>query len=271
MREARIITLLTGFFIAFCTLPLHADITIRYDQVYQDQQKQPLYSIFIKSNLIRFNHLNGQKSSILINLANGEIVQVHTASKRFFKTDAKTLNQYASFYRDNKTLVQGLIDQGMAQLDSTNRNKVEQLLQGLKKGNANSSSLSVQPTKSIHQVLGVPCHIMAIFDHDQRVRDICLADYQQLELSQSDIYSLEQLKQTIAQFKPSAPKKYQQLLDTLVTGLQKLSGIPLKTVQYAETGKIVNMIQAANISVRNINTETFLIPEEFEQQMFPVL
>ena len=143
MREARIITLLAGFFIAFCSLQLNADMTIRYDQVYQNQQKQPLYSILIKNNLIRFNHLKGQQSSILINLANGEIVQLHAASKRFFKTDAQTLNQYASFYRDNRTLVQGLIDQGMAQLDPENKNKVATVYSHtLSKGGSSSGHCS---------------------------------------------------------------------------------------------------------------------------------
>ena len=201
----------------------------------------------------------------------GDIAQVHAASKQYFKTSAQTLNQYASFYRDNRTLVQGLIDQGMSQLAPQNRDKVQQILQGFKQGNNKATDLSFKQTSITAQVLGVNCQVLAIYEKGLRIRDICLADYPQLELTQQDINSLERLKATVEQFKPSAPKKYQQLLSTLASGMKQLSGVPLKIVHYSPEGKILSIVQAGNISVRNINTDTFIIPADYEQQMFPVL
>ena len=271
MRATQIISFLSLVLVSFYHVQLHADITIRYDQVLQNHKKLPVYSASIKKSLIRLNQLQGQQSSILVNLDNGDIAQVHGPSKRYFKTTAQTLSQYAAFYKNNRTMVQGLIDQGMSQLDPQNRDQVQQILQGLKKGNAAAAKFSFQQTKSLHQVLGVTCRVMAIFDGDQRVRDICLASYQQLELSPADIQSLERLRSSVEEFKPSAPKKYQELMSSISTGMNQLSGVPLKIIQYAADGKIHNIVQAGSISVRNINTDTFLIPAEYEEQMFPVL
>ena len=271
MRATRIISFLSLVLVSFYHVQLHADITIRYDQVLQNLKKRPVYSASIKNSLIRLNQLQGQQSSILVNLDNGDIAQVHGPSKRYFKTTAQTLNQYASFYKNNRTLVQGLIDQGMSQLDPQNRDQVQQILKSLQKGNAAASNFSVQQTQSVQQVLGVSCKVLAIFDGEQRVRDICLASYQQLELSPADIKSLERLRSSVEEFKPSAPKEYQDLMSSISTGMNQLSGVPLKITQYSPDGKIHNMVQAGSISVRNINTETFLIPAEYEEQMYPVL
>lgn len=266
MRAGPSISLLLIVF----TTNIWADLSIRYD-VISKNHKKPINTVLIKQDLVRINQIPESQSSVMIDLNSGDIVQIHSQSRRYFKINAHTLGQYASFYKQNKTMLQGLIDQGLQQLNPQKRGQVEQFIQNYNQGSASLNQLNIKPTRKTDTVLGVECKVLAIFNQGKLQREVCISNYQQLGLKSSDVKSLEQLKNFVQQFKQSAPREQQEMLDLLSSTVVQLNGLPMKLVNYHVNGKVRNIIQAGSISFRSIPAQAYRIPEDYQQQRLPVL
>ena len=174
MRVAAIISLLGFFF----TSNLWADLSIRYDSIH-NQQKKPLNSVQIKQELVRINQISASQPSVMIDLSSGDIVQLHPQSRRYFKINAQTLGQYVSIYQKNKTMIQGLIDHGIQQLNPEKRGQVQQWMQKFNQGSQQLDQIAVRSSGKLDQVLGVQCNVVVMSYQEKILREVCLADYQQ--------------------------------------------------------------------------------------------
>jgi len=266
MRTAAIISFLCLLF----TGNLWADLSIRYDAI-SNQQKRPFNYVLIKQELVRINQAPATQPSVMIDLSNGDIVQLHPQSRRYFKINAQTIGQYVSIYQKNKTMIQGLIDHGIQQLNPQKRNQVQEWMQQFKQGSKTIDQITLRQTGKIDEVLGVECNVVAMLNKGQLQREVCLSNYQQLGLNQQDVNSLEQLKKFVHQFKQTAPPEHQELLNMIADGIAELEGIPLKIVNYRSNGEVRNIVQAGSISFRAIPDQDYRIPEDYQQQSFPVL
>ena len=148
----------------------------------------------------------------MLNLGNGELIQLDDRNRSYFKTNTETLNQYLSIYRSNREMIQGLIDQSLRQLEPEKRAQVEQMVNQLQQP-LETSTLKIKPTDQTDQVLGVECRVISLFDQDRHTRDICVSDYQQMKLTAADRQSLERLRQFIQHFRDSAPGQQQDLIE----------------------------------------------------------
>jgi hypothetical protein len=266
MRAAAIIS----FLVLIYTGNLWADLSIRYVTI-TDNQKRPFNSVMIKQELVRINQVQESKPSVMIDLNSGDIVQLHPQSRRYFKINAQTLGQYVSIYQQNKTMFQGLIDHGIQQLDPQKRNQVQEWMQKFNTGSKNINNISIKPTGKKDSVLGVECTVLAMLNNGRLQREVCISDYKQLGLNPEDVQSLEQLKKFVHQFKQSAPQQHQELLSMVADGVSELKGIPLKMVNYHANGTIKNIVQAGSISFKSIPDQAYHIPQDYQQQQFPVL
>lgn len=262
-------TAIISFLFLLYTGYLSADITIRYDAI-AGKQKKPVHSVSIKPNRVRIRQLTGHQPSVMVNLSSGDIVQLNPDKRQYFLINAQTLNQYVSLYRQNKDMLQVLIDQGIQHLDPQKRSQIEQMLKQFD-DQAESSGTLIKNTDKSDKVLGVECRISSLYQQGQRVSDVCLADYQRLPLNRHDVQSLEQLKKLIQQFKQTAPKQQQDMLSIVVDGIEKLDGLPMKIVNYYTNGKIRNIIQAGAISFKKIPDQLYRIPQDYQKQLAPVL
>ena len=265
MRAAQIIALLLPLFTNYVS----ADMTIRYDAI-SPQHKKPVSTVLIKHNLVRINNVASNQPDVMVDLASGDLVQLHHESKSYFKINAQTVNQYVSLYRQNKDLMQALISQGSKYLGSEKRNQIQHMIDQYDQKSALPSSISFKNTGNSDQVLGVQCKIFTLIDQGRRTTDVCLAPYQQLKLSPEDVQSFEQLKKLTQQFKQSSPQQ-QDLLTIMANGLENLNGVPMKVVYYDPNGKIKNIIQAGSISLRPVAKLTYQIPQGFQQKLTPLL
>lgn len=266
MRAALIISFLMIYYSGIAG----ADLSIRYDSI-SKKQKGPFNTFLIKQGLIRIDPPLETSHSVMIDLDSGDIVQLHAPSKRYFKVNAQTLGEYASFYQQNKSMLQGLIDQGLRQLHPQKRDRVEQIIDNYNKGSRTISQLSIQPMNKSGQVLGVDCSLFGVFNNGKLEREVCISSYQQLGLRSDDIRSLEQLKKFIQQFRQSVPREQKEVLELLSNTLAKINGLPMKIVNLYPNGKIKNIIQAASISLQSIPEQAYRIPQDYQQQTLPVL
>jgi hypothetical protein len=266
IKAAGIIAILVAYYSA----SVCADLTIHYDSI-QPSGKQPLHSVLIKQQLVRIDQPAASSTSVMINMNSGDIVQLHPESRRYFRINAQTINEYASFYQRNKSMLQGLIDHGLARLDRDKRDQVEGFIDGLKNGSKAMQHIDIRLSGRMDEVLGVECAVLGIFNKGQLEREVCISPYDQLGLEADDIQSLEQLKQFVQQFRDAAPKLQQELLETLSNALTRLNGLPMKVVNYYPDGKIRNIIKASSISFRPIPDQAYRIPGGFQEQNMPVL
>jgi hypothetical protein len=269
VKAAGIIAILFAHYSAGVT----ADLSIRYDSI-QQSGKQPLHNVLIKQDLVRIDQpaQSAQSApSVMINMNSGDIVQMDPESRRYFRINAKTINEYASFYQRNKSMLQGLIDHGLAQLDPRKRDQVEGLIEDFENGSRAMKDIDIRPSGRSDQVLGVDCAILGIFNKGKLEREVCISSYDRLGLELADIKSVEQLKGFVQQFRDAAPKRQQQLLRLLGNALTQVDGLPMKVVNYHPDGTIRNIIKASSISFRKIPEQAYRIPGDFQEQNLPVL
>lgn len=268
MRAALIISFLMIYYSGIAA----ADLSIRYDSISENQHR-PFNTVLIKRGLIRVNPPRASSHSVMIDLDSGDIVQLHAPSKRYFKVNAQTLGEYASFYQQNKSMLQGLIDQGLRQLNPQKRERVEQIINNYNKGSKTfgEGELSIQPMHRTEQVLGVDCSLFGVYNKGKLQRKVCISSYQQLGLKRDDVHSVEQLKRFIQRFRQSVPGKQKEVLELISNTLAEIHGLPLKIVNLYPNGQIKNTIQAASISLRSIPEQAYRIPQDYQQQTLPVL
>jgi hypothetical protein len=265
MRVVRIIT----FLMLYYTFNVSADLSIRYDIV-KPGKNLPYHSILIKRDLVRINRDIDQTNAILLNLRTGDIAQLYNPTSRYFEINIQTIDQYIGFYKQNKTLLQGLIDQGMTQLGPQQRDQVQQFLDQYN-NSASVKQLDIKVTKQKQKILGVNCTVIAVFEQGILQSEVCMSGYRQLGLHADNINSLELLKRFIQQFKHSAPKKHQQLFELIAQPDQEMNGLPMQLVNYRPDGKIAYVIQAGAISLRKIPEQAYRIPPGFQANNFPIL
>ncbi len=265
MWVVRIIT----FLMLYYTFNVSADLSIRYDIV-KPGKNRPYHSILIKRDLVRINKDIDQTNAILLNLRTGDIAQLHNPTSRYFEINIQTIDQYIGFYKQNKTLLQGLIDQGMTQLGPQQRDQVQQFLDQYKTNPASVKQFDIRVTKQKQKVLGVECSVIAVFEQGILQSEVCMSGYRQLGLHADNINSLELLKRFIQQFKRSAPKKHQPLFELITQPDKELNGLPMQLVSYQPDGKVAYVIQAGAISLRKIPAQAYRIPPGFQANNFPI-
>ena len=266
MRAALIISFLLIYYSGSSV----ADLSIRYDTIGKHQQK-PLDTLLIKQGLVRINPPVESAQSVMIDLDNGDIIQLHPQSKRYFKINAETLGGYAKFYTQNRSMLQGLIDQGMRQLSPDKRDQVEQIIGSYKRGSKQIRQMNIRALDKTDRVLGVGCSVYGIFKNGQLQREVCISSYQQLGLNEDDVQSLEQLKKFIQQFRQSVPREQQQIVNLLSNTLAELNGLPMQIVSLYPNGEVRVVVKAASISFRSIPPQAYRIPNDYQQQALPVL
>ncbi len=247
-----------------------ADLHIRYQTMGQNHAG-PVHSVLIKPGMIRIDPVSGAEQSVLIDLDNGDIVQLHSRSKRYFKINAHTLGQYASFYQNNRSMLQGLIDQGIRYMDASKRQQVEELIKQYDKGSKTLKELELRAMGRVQLVLGAECEMFGLFRKKQLQSEVCISSYKQLGLNSRDMRSIEQLKEFILRFNHSLPGSKQATLALFSRTLGDDRGIPLKVVNYHVNGQVRDVIQATSISFRPIPARAYRIPQDFHPQATPVL
>ena len=264
MRAIHIIT----FLLLLYTGSLLADISIRYDAI-TGTYKRPVHTLHIRQQHVRLGQSNDEQPAVIINLATGDITQLNPANKRFFVTNAQTLNQYVSFYRQNQSMLQGLIDHGLQQLNSSQRDQIQGLMKQFKKPET-LSGIEIRPSTKTDQVLGANCRVISLYEQGLLRRDVCISDYRQLQLDAADIKSLQLLKQMLQQFSSSVANGQQDLLALMSDGFENIDGLPMKIVSYTVDGKVSEVIQAGAVSFRQIPPQIFSIPTTYQQQSMPI-
>ena len=266
MRAGASISLLLMVF----TTNIWADLTVRYNSIGKNH-KTPLSTVLIKKDQVRINLKPESQRSILVKLSSGDMAQIDIKNRRYFQINAHTMGRYASFYQSNKSLLQGLIESGLRQLKPQEKDQVTQFMQDYDQGQKTLKQISIRPTSKTEIVLGVECRVLAVFKKQRLEREVCISDYEQLGLSPGDVKSLEQLKGFIQQFKTSAPKQQQEMLELISNTLLQTNGLPMKLINYKANGTVKNIIQAGSISLKKIPLQRYQIPEGYKLQSLPIL
>ncbi|MEJ2372856.1 MAG: hypothetical protein P8Y16_03525 [Sulfurimonas sp.] len=100
-----------------------------------------------------------------------------------------------------------------------------------------------------------------------RVQDICMARYTDIDVPPADVHGLERLKALAREFRQTTTPAQQDLLSFIANGVENLKGIPMKVVSYNAQGKPQFIIQAGRISFIN-NKSCFYTSSSFITESF---
>ena len=264
MRAIFIISFLALTF----TAAVRADITLRYDVMRGDKTLSQ-HQVLLKQNKVRISNRSPHQQDFMLDLKSGDIIQLNKQQKSYFTINTQTLNQYVSLYRQNQGLFQGLINQGMSQLDPQQQARVQRMMKNFASA-GDKSAFKLAPTRHRKQILGVSCQVIQMWQGQQLLRDICVASYADLQLPADVIDSFERLKKLIGQFRQQANVN-SDLLGMMAQRLETLQGLPMEIVERLPNGKVRQVTRLANISLRGIAPDLYRIPPGFQQKMMPVM
>jgi hypothetical protein len=264
-QAARIIALAS---LVFSSL-VQADLTIRYDAV-KGQQRQAFQALMLKGPLLRVDPASPVPPSVLVDVASGDIVQLHEPSGRYFRVNAETIDTYVNLYRNNRTMLQGLIDQGLSRFPPGQKSDIQEVIRQFDRHQATSQALEIRRTDKVDEVLGANCQVLSVVDRGRITSQVCIAEYAELGLDTDDVRDLERLKLFALKFRDTAPGRHRELF-SLLAGPEKLNGIPLKVIRYRDNGEVSQVIVARSISFRPIPPQAYRIPAHFRERSTPIL
>jgi hypothetical protein len=265
MRAARIIALAV---LVYSSTAI-SDLTIRYDSV-QGKQRQAYQVLMLKGPLLRVNPASKHPPSVLVDVDSGDIVQLHAPTQRYFRVNADTIDSYVDFYRNNRSMVQGFIDHGLARFAPAQKTDIEALIRQFDQRQPAVSSLQIRPTGKMDEILGARCRVVSVYQRSLLTSQVCIADYAELGLDQQQIHDLDRLKAFALKFRDTAPKRHRELF-SMLAGPNAVNGVPLKIVHFQQDGSVSRVIVAASISLQQIPRQAYHIPDHFQQLPTPIL
>jgi len=264
----RIIFIIT-FLAATYSCDTLADLTLQYDRQRAQQTPLPI-QVTLKQQRLRISTPSPAQSDLLLDVTTGDIIQLHKQQQSYFSINVKTLNQYVGLYRQNSSLLQGLIAQGLTQVDPAKRSRIENMMNKFKGNAQNPLPVSLKPRPQTRQILGVNCHRVEIWQGKQHLSDVCVASFRDLQFAPDDVKTLQQLKAMLQQFRQQTNDQ-QDILGMIAKGLENLDGLPLEVVKLNDDGSVHDITRLQRISLRSVADSTMQIPAGFKQKMTPAM
>jgi hypothetical protein len=261
LKRCAIIPVLWLFFSA----PSLADLTLRYDAL-TGGNRHPAQRIRLAHGMLRIDPLAGPDMSILIDLQRGRLIQIRHDRKRYFSIPLTTLLQYGSLYENNRTVFQGLIDQGLRQLDPRQRAQAERFLGQLK--HPKRAQIRLQPLNRRAEVLGLRCESVALLQPGSAARELCIGRYRDLGLDPQDQASLDQLGELAEALQQM---RMSQWFDGVARAWRELDGLPLEIRALDRDGRVREHWRLGRLSRSPIADETMQIPPGYQPSNTPLI
>jgi hypothetical protein len=256
-----IITTLLLFFSAGAM----ADITLRYDEVQGDRHR-PLQQAQLARGFLRIDPLDSPKLSLLIDLKQGDLYQLRHDQRRFFRIALRSLLQYSGLYENNRSVFQGLVDQGLRQLDPGQRAQAERFLRQLSK--PRRARIEIRPLPRKGRVLGIDCRYLAVLQPGSAPREICVTPFRRLGLGADDLRNIQQLQSLARGLQQAGLSRW---FGSLLRGWQDLGGLPMEVLARGSDGRVLEHWRLGRLSRSPIRSGTLQRPAGYEESTTPLL
>jgi len=261
LKRCAIIPVLWLFFSA----PGLADLTLRYDAL-TGGKSHPAQRVRLAHGMLRIDPLGGPEMSILVDLQRGRLIQIRHDRKRYFSIPLSRLLQYGSLYENNRTVFQGLIDQGLRQLDPQQREQAERFLGQLK--HPKRARIRLQPLNRQGEVLGLRCESMALLQPGNDARELCVGRYRDLDLDPRDRASLDQLGELAEALQQT---RLSQWFDGVARAWRELGGLPLEIRAFDRNGRPREHWRLGRLSRAPVPGEAMQIPPGYQPSSTPLI
>jgi len=242
-----------------------ADLSLRYDAI-EAGKARPAQQIRLARGWLRIDPLQQSSLSLLVDLNRGELYQLRHDRKRFFRIPLSTLLQYSGLYENNRSVFQGLIDQGLRQLEPGQRSQAERFLEQLKQ--PRRAHIELRPLNRRGEVLGVHCEAVALIQPGSAPRELCVGRYRELGLDASDRASLDrigELAEALQQLRMS------QWFDGVARTWRELKGLPLEIRGLDHRGRPLEHWRLGRLSRTPIPATEMRIPDGYQPSSTPLI
>ncbi len=241
-----------------------ADLSLRYDAI-SGQQSRPAQQLRLAHGMLRIDPVGGPMS-LLLDLERGDLIQIRHDRKRYFRIPLTTLLQYGSLYENNRSVFQGLVDQGLRQLDPARREQAERFLGQLR--HPQRARIELRPLNRRGEVLGVRCESVALIQPGSAPRELCVGRYRELGLDARDRASLDrigELAEALRQLRMS------QWFDGVARSWRELKGLPLEIRGFDRNGRPLEHWRLGRLSRTPIPATEMRIPDGYQPSSTPLI
>ncbi len=245
--------------------PSQADLTLRYDAIDGSRQR-PAQRILIGNGMLRVDAPGQSRMSLLLDLNQGQLIQLRHDLKRYFSVPLSTLLQYSGLYENNRSVFQGLIDQGLRQLDARQRQQAEGFLDQLK--HPQRARIRLQALNRKGEVLGVVCDSVAVLQPGTAPREVCVGRYRDLGIDGADRANIDRIEALTRKLQQTGLSRW---FNGVAGAWQGLQGLPLEVLSRDTQGRIAEHWKLGRLSRAPIPPSALRIPPGYSPSSTPLL
>ena len=242
-----------------------ADLSLRYDAI-EAGKARPAQQIRLARGWLRVDPLQQSSLSLLVDLNRGDLYQLRHDRKRFFRIPLSSLLQYSGLYENNRSVFQGLIDQGLRQLDPSQRSQAERFLEQLKQ--PRRARIELRPLNRRGEVLGVQCESVALIQPGSVPRELCVGRYRELGLDTSDRANLDRIGELAAALQQL---HMSQWFEGVARAWRELKGLPLEIRAFDHSGRPLEHWRLGSLSRMPIPATEMRIPDGYQPSSTPLI
>ena len=242
-----------------------ADLSLRYDAI-EAGKARPAQQIRLARGWLRVDPLQQSSLSLLVDLNRGDLYQLRHDRKRFFRIPLSSLMQYSGLYENNRSVFQGLIDQGLRQLEPGQRSQAERFFEQLKQ--PRRARIEVRPLGRKGRVLGLECRYLAVLQPGTLPREVCVAPFSALELGRQDLANLQQLQKLADTLQQADLSRW---FGGVLRGWQQLGGLPLEVRSIGSDGKTVQHWRLGRLSRSPVDARLLAVSPQYLESSMPLL
>ncbi len=242
-----------------------ADLSLRYDAI-ESGKARPAQQIRLARGWLRIDPLQQPSLSLLVDLKRGDLYQLRHDQKRFFRIPLSSLLQYSGLYENNRSVFQGMIDQGLRQLEPAQRAQAERFFEQLKQ--PRRARIQVRQLGRKGRVLGVECRYLAVLQPGALPREVCVAPYSALELKRRDLANLRQLQQLADTLQQANLSRW---FGGVLKGWQQLGGLPLEVRSIDGKGNTLEHWRLGRLSRSPVDASLLAVSPRYQESTIPIL
>ncbi|MFK5987062.1 MAG: hypothetical protein QM479_16765 [Pseudomonadota bacterium] len=250
---------------------MSADTTLHFNKKAEQHSSQS-NSIYIKDGKIHFSEAPGKDSEYSIyDSNNNKLIHINPAQRAYIEVDQNTIDQQMSSMKQQMEQMMAQMQEQMKNMPPEQRKMMEQMMaqRGVTPGKM-PGMMPQMPKKEQYNtnktdvIAGVKCNIIEMRIGSQRIEELCIANENQFAIDASD-------KQTIKQMQIFINKMAQKAssLSGQESATKQFDGVPIRTRQYNEIGKLESETILVSVSNQAISSGMVSIPAGYKKQSMP--
>jgi len=214
--------------------------------------------LLIASGKIRMDRPGAPTSVLLFDQSDNQFIAIDQEQRTFFRLDPKAAEAAATRSADARALAMSRLRERLPSMPQDERDRVLKMIQRMEQSGAEASLPTRYRVRSRRSTIaGFSCQWIDALRGGKRVRQICLADWRKVGLSNQDRATLKAMQHSLSSI-------VDQVGNTGMFQDNMPDGLPVHIRHFDERGRLSGEQILDSVDTDHLDPSAFEIPEGFE-------